>query len=119
MFHNQWKNDELVQEETDSVWITEEYDGGNSSSAQNSSLSIKDNVIATTWKDGPYLLVVKILPSKPNISWSLSGEMLTIDAVFIIIITVFGFFFFEWVAKWNMIMVVEVPIRWSHFPPGK
>lgn len=72
-----------MQEETDSVWITEEYDGGNSSSAQNRSLSIKDNVIATTWKDGPYLLVVKILSSKPNVSWSLTGEPFTIDAVFI------------------------------------
>lgn len=72
-----------MQEETDSVWITEEYDGGNSSSAQNRSLSIKDNVIATTWKDGPYLLVVKILSSKPNVSWSLTGEPFKIDAVFI------------------------------------
>lgn len=72
-----------MQEESDSVWITEEYDGGNSSSAQNRSLSIKDNVIATTWKDGPYLLVVKILASKPNVSWSLTGELFAVHAVFI------------------------------------
>ncbi|TNM99844.1 hypothetical protein fugu_012877 [Takifugu bimaculatus] len=38
---------------------------------QNSSLSIKENVIATTWKDGPYLLVVKILSSKPDANWYL------------------------------------------------
>uniref|UniRef100_A0A672YKF4 Transmembrane protein 87B n=1 Tax=Sphaeramia orbicularis TaxID=375764 RepID=A0A672YKF4_9TELE len=37
--------------------ITEDY-GRNS--------SIKDNVIATTWKDGPYLLVVKIMSSKQD-----------------------------------------------------
>ncbi|XP_029691339.1 transmembrane protein 87A isoform X1 [Takifugu rubripes] len=60
-----------VQDETDSVWMTEEYDDSSSSSAQNSSLSIKENVIATTWKDGPYLLVVKILSSKPDANWYL------------------------------------------------
>lgn len=76
-----------MQDETDSVWITEEYDDSSSSSAQNSSLSIKDNVIATTWKDGPYLLVVKILSSNPIVNWSLTGEMFTSDAVF--------FFFFD------------------------
>lgn len=73
-----------MQDETDSVWITEEYD--DSSSAQNSSLNLKDNVIATTWKDGPYLLVVKILSSNPNVNWSLTGEITTSDAVIIIII---------------------------------
>lgn len=77
-----------MQDETDSVWITEEYD--DSSSAQNSSLNLKDNVIATTWKDGPYLLVVKILSSNPNVNWSLTGEITTSDAVIIIII----FYFF-------------------------
>lgn len=66
----------LVQDEADSVWMTEEYDDS-SSSAQNSSLSVKDNVIATTWKDGPYLLVVKILSSKPDANWYLRGEMFT------------------------------------------
>uniref|UniRef100_H3DGS1 Transmembrane protein 87B n=1 Tax=Tetraodon nigroviridis TaxID=99883 RepID=H3DGS1_TETNG len=44
-------------------------------SAQNSSLSIQDNVIATTWKDGPYLLVVKILASNPNVNWSLTVKV--------------------------------------------
>lgn len=34
---------------------------------------MKDNVIATTWKDGPYLLVVKIEPSKPDANWNLTG----------------------------------------------
>lgn len=73
--------DKLVQDESDSAWITDEYDDSNNSSAQNRSLNIKDNVIATTWKDGPYLLVVKILSSKPNVSWSLTGEIFTSDAV--------------------------------------
>ncbi|CAG09481.1 unnamed protein product, partial [Tetraodon nigroviridis] len=76
-------NYKLVQDETDSVWITEEYDDSSSSSssssgsgsAQNSSLSIQDNVIATTWKDGPYLLVVKILASNPNVNWSLTVKV--------------------------------------------
>lgn len=63
----------LVQDETESAWITEEYDDS-SSSAQNSSLSIKENIIATTWKDGPYLLVVKISSSKPNADWYLKGK---------------------------------------------
>lgn len=79
-----------MQDETDSVWITEEYD--DSSSAQNSSLNLKDNVIATTWKDGPYLLVVKILSSNPNVNWSLTGEITTSDAVIIIIIFYLLFF---------------------------
>lgn len=60
------------------MWITEEYDD-TSSSSQNSSLSIKENVIATTWKDGPYLLVVKIMSSKPDANWYLKGEMFTLD----------------------------------------
>lgn len=78
-----------MQEETDSVWITEEYDDSNNSSAQNRSLNIKDNVIATTWKDGPYLLVVKILSSKPNVNWSLTGERFTSNAV------IYLFIFFD------------------------
>lgn len=60
------------------MWITEEYDDS-SSSSQNSSLSIKENVIATTWKDGPYLLVIKIMSSKPDANWYLKGEMFTLD----------------------------------------
>ncbi|CAB1338450.1 unnamed protein product [Coregonus sp. 'balchen'] len=37
-------------------WTMEEYD--KVSSVKNASVSLKDDVIATTWKDGPYLLVV-------------------------------------------------------------
>ncbi|KAK9541714.1 hypothetical protein VZT92_001736 [Zoarces viviparus] len=54
-----------VPDEKDSRWITEEYD-------RNSSVNIQDNVIATTWKDGPYLLVVKIVSSKPEANWNLT-----------------------------------------------
>ncbi|XP_034538022.1 transmembrane protein 87A-like isoform X2 [Notolabrus celidotus] len=58
-----------VPDENDRKWITEEYAD---SSVKNSSLNIKDNVIATTWKDGPYLLVVKIVSSKPDANWNLT-----------------------------------------------
>ncbi|XP_069546292.1 transmembrane protein 87A [Brachyistius frenatus] len=51
-------------------WITEEYDS--SSTTNSSSVSVRDNVIATTWKDGPYLLVVKIMSSKPESNWDLT-----------------------------------------------
>ncbi|KAA0718346.1 Transmembrane protein 87A [Triplophysa tibetana] len=32
----------------------------------------KDNVIATTWRDGPYLLVVELHPSKQDVNWNLT-----------------------------------------------
>ncbi|XP_058507697.1 transmembrane protein 87A [Solea solea] len=51
-------------------WITEEEES--SSTAKNSSANIRDNVIATTWKDGPYLLVVKFLPNKQEVHWNLT-----------------------------------------------
>ncbi|XP_029306217.1 LOW QUALITY PROTEIN: transmembrane protein 87A [Cottoperca gobio] len=54
----------------DEKWITEEYDS--SSAAKNSSVNIPDNVIATTWKDGPYLLVVKIVSNKEDANWNLT-----------------------------------------------
>ncbi|XP_051233279.1 transmembrane protein 87A [Dicentrarchus labrax] len=53
-----------VPDENDTKGIMEEYD--------NSSLHIRDNVIATTWKDGPYLLVVKIVSSKQDANWNLT-----------------------------------------------
>ncbi|XP_041803581.1 transmembrane protein 87A isoform X3 [Chelmon rostratus] len=59
-----------VPDEKDISWVTEEYD--DSSSTKNGTLNIKDNVIATTWKDGPYLLVVKIVSSKQDASWNLT-----------------------------------------------
>ncbi|KAM9344952.1 LOW QUALITY PROTEIN: transmembrane protein 87A [Symphorus nematophorus] len=58
----------------DTSQITEEYDDS-SSPTKNSSLSIKENVIATTWKDGPYLLVVKIVSSKPDANWDLTVDV--------------------------------------------
>lgn len=63
----------ILQEENDSKWITEEFD---SSSNSSSSVNIQDNVIATTWKDGPYLLVVKIVSSKQDANWNLTGEII-------------------------------------------
>ncbi|XP_041865851.1 transmembrane protein 87A isoform X1 [Melanotaenia boesemani] len=47
-------------------WITEEYD------MKNNSIIIKENVIATTWRDGPYLLIVKIVSSKEEAKWNLT-----------------------------------------------
>ncbi|XP_028459568.1 transmembrane protein 87A isoform X1 [Perca flavescens] len=49
-----------VPVENDTKWITEEYD------------SDTPNVIATTWKDGPYLLVVKIESNKQDANWNLT-----------------------------------------------
>lgn len=62
----------ILQDKNDIKWIAEEYD--TSSATKNSSVKIRDHVIATTWKDGPYLLVVKIESSKPEVNWSLTGE---------------------------------------------
>ncbi|KAG7230122.1 hypothetical protein INR49_009842 [Caranx melampygus] len=59
-----------VPVENDTRWLTEEYDS--SSAMKNGSVNIKDNVIATTWKDGPYLLVVKIVSSKQDANWNLT-----------------------------------------------
>ncbi|XP_044068931.1 transmembrane protein 87A isoform X2 [Siniperca chuatsi] len=59
-----------VPDENYTKLITEEYDS--SSTVKNSSVNIKDNVIATTWKDGPYLLVVKIVSSKQDANWNLT-----------------------------------------------
>ncbi|XP_055083285.1 transmembrane protein 87A [Periophthalmus magnuspinnatus] len=42
---------------------------------KNSNVSIKDNVIATTWRDGPYLLVMKILTNKPDSHWNLTIDL--------------------------------------------
>lgn len=61
----------ILQDENTTRWMTEEYD---SSKMKNNSLDIKDNVIATTWKDGPYLLVVKIVSNKQDAGWNLTGE---------------------------------------------
>ncbi|KAM9804166.1 LOW QUALITY PROTEIN: transmembrane protein 87A [Neosynchiropus ocellatus] len=55
-----------AQSQSDDKLITEEYD------SNNGSLKINDDVIATTWKDGPYLLVVKVISSKPDVNWNLT-----------------------------------------------
>lgn len=34
--------------------------------------SQKEHVIATTWRDGPYLLVVSVGPDKTDIKWNLT-----------------------------------------------
>lgn len=58
--------DETAQDINATKLITEEYD-------RNS--SIKDNVIATTWKDGPYLLVVKIMSTRQDANWNLTVDV--------------------------------------------
>ncbi|XP_057704183.1 transmembrane protein 87A isoform X2 [Corythoichthys intestinalis] len=50
-------------------WISEEY---SSDGVKNNSTTVQDNVIASTWKDGPYLLVVKVVPSKQDVDWNLT-----------------------------------------------
>ncbi|KAM8852219.1 transmembrane protein 87A isoform 2-T2 [Synchiropus picturatus] len=55
--------------QSDDKLITEEYD---SSTMKNGSVKINDDVIATTWKDGPYLLVVKVNASRPDVNWNLT-----------------------------------------------
>eukprot|EP00064_Thunnus_orientalis_P002585 superscaffoldBa00000195_g2592 len=62
----------MLKDENENRWITEEYD---SSSSKNSSVNIRDNVIATTWKDGPYLLVVKIVSNKSDANWNLTVDV--------------------------------------------
>nr|XP_054606154.1 transmembrane protein 87A isoform X3 [Nothobranchius furzeri] len=54
-------------EDQDDLFITEEYD-----SVKNSSVKIRDNVVATTWRDGPYLLVVKLESSTKKANWNLT-----------------------------------------------
>ncbi|XP_076830666.1 transmembrane protein 87B isoform X2 [Brachyhypopomus gauderio] len=43
-------------------WLTAEADRS----------GVRDNVIATTWRDGPYLLVVLIQSSKKDVNWNLA-----------------------------------------------
>ncbi|XP_047458991.1 transmembrane protein 87A isoform X1 [Mugil cephalus] len=57
-----------LQDGSDARWIAEEYE----TAKNRSGVNIRDNVIATTWKDGPYLLVVKIVSSKPDANWTLT-----------------------------------------------
>ncbi|XP_026884240.2 transmembrane protein 87A isoform X2 [Electrophorus electricus] len=47
-------------------WLTAEADRA----------GVTDNVIATTWRDGPYLLVVLIQPSKKDVNWTLTFSVL-------------------------------------------
>ncbi|KAM7385761.1 hypothetical protein PAMP_001819 [Pampus punctatissimus] len=58
-----------MQGESETQWISEEYDD---SGSKNGSMKFRDNVIATTWKDGPYLLVVKIVSNKQEANWNLT-----------------------------------------------
>ncbi|XP_061693551.1 transmembrane protein 87A isoform X2 [Syngnathoides biaculeatus] len=58
-----------VLDESEIRWITEEYD---SDAVTSNGTKLKDNVIASTWKDGPYILVVKIVPSKQDVNWNLT-----------------------------------------------
>ncbi|XP_024153331.1 transmembrane protein 87A isoform X1 [Oryzias melastigma] len=61
-------DEHLMQDENYTKWLTEEYD---SSSSKEGTVKIRDGVIATTWRDGPYLLVVKVLSSK-EANWNLT-----------------------------------------------
>ncbi|XP_067092820.1 transmembrane protein 87A isoform X1 [Osmerus mordax] len=52
-------------------WTMEEYQRG-SAPLRNASLPAKSDVIATTWREGPYLLVVKISSDRPAAGWNLT-----------------------------------------------
>ncbi|MEQ2306079.1 hypothetical protein AMECASPLE_004346 [Ameca splendens] len=52
----------LPAEKSDPEWISAEYNTN----------STKDNVIATTWRDGPYLLVVKVISNTKEANWNLT-----------------------------------------------
>ncbi|XP_014898071.1 transmembrane protein 87A isoform X1 [Poecilia latipinna] len=47
---------------SDPNWISDEYNADGA----------KENVIATTWRNGPYLLVVKVIPDINEASWNLT-----------------------------------------------
>lgn len=57
----------------------EEYD--KISGVKNASVSLKDDVIATTWKDGPYLFVVVIKSNKQEANWNLTGGFATLTTM--------------------------------------
>ena len=59
----------LLQDDNYTRWLTEEIIG------VNKSVKPKDDVIATTWKDGPYLLVVSIKSNTAEVKWNLTGEL--------------------------------------------
>ncbi|XP_029926284.1 transmembrane protein 87A isoform X2 [Myripristis murdjan] len=73
--HPVLSSEHKAQDENHTRWTTEEYDSG-SSTIKNSSMRLRDDVIATTWKDGPYLLVVKILSDKPESNWNLTVNVI-------------------------------------------
>ena len=59
----------LLQDQNYTRWLTEEIVN------VNKSVKHKDDVVTTTWKDGPYLLVVKIKSNKPEVKWNLTGKL--------------------------------------------
>lgn len=71
-----WFNPTQGSDENYTRWTMEEYDkvGG----VKNGSVSLKHDVIATTWKDGPYLLVVVIKSNKQEANWNLTGGFTTL-----------------------------------------
>ncbi|XP_012714663.2 transmembrane protein 87A isoform X2 [Fundulus heteroclitus] len=50
---------------SDPDWISAEYDAK----------SARENVIATTWKDGPYLLIVKVTSDAKELNWNLTVDV--------------------------------------------
>ncbi|XP_051772692.1 LOW QUALITY PROTEIN: transmembrane protein 87A [Ctenopharyngodon idella] len=53
-----------------------ELQGGSFTSSPVAEAEAKENVIATTWRDGPYLLVVSIHPSKQDVNWNLTFSVM-------------------------------------------
>ncbi|KAG7275659.1 hypothetical protein CRUP_009625 [Coryphaenoides rupestris] len=65
--HNDFRNieDDDLLDKNYTKWLTDEVVSGNSSA------KLKDDVIVTTWRDGPYILIVNVTSNKPQAKWNL------------------------------------------------
>ncbi|XP_056106641.1 transmembrane protein 87A isoform X1 [Rhinichthys klamathensis goyatoka] len=53
-----------------------EFQEGSFTSSPVAEAEAKENVIATTWRDGPFLLVVSINPNKQDVNWNLTFSVM-------------------------------------------
>lgn len=60
----------MLQDSNYTRLIIDEYEP--KSTSKNGSMSVKDSVIATTWRDGPYLLIVTITSAQQEVNWNLT-----------------------------------------------
>ncbi|XP_034040731.1 transmembrane protein 87A isoform X3 [Thalassophryne amazonica] len=110
--------DGKVLDEKSDKWLKEEY---NSSLKNN--VNVK-SIIATTWKDGPYLLIVQIVDDKQNTNWNLTVNvimkgthgyisitewpLMIFYMVMCIVYIVFGLMWFMWAAcYWKDLLRIQ------------